>query len=484
MNRQSSAYPIKITSRAAKTTRLKKLRVHYFALGIAFGLGCTTALNPAFSPNKLLAFFHSDTPAAADTVAESLVAAADVASAPAEVAAVASEDASTAQLSEADVARKLNLKVRNGDTFISLLTDAGVSTTEAHALVESIRKVYDPRKLNVGQNLAVELHKDTQNNEMVVASLTMPTSITSTLELTREENDSYTIKQVDAPVKSKVARTSGTITSSLYETATKMGMPASMLSELINAYSYDVDFQRDIKDGDTIEVLFERLETEDGAVVGVGKMIYAQLEIGGKPMKIYRYSDKKGNVDFFNEKGESIRKALLRTPINGAKITSGFGMRNHPIMGYSKMHRGVDFAAPTGTPIYAAGDGVIDFVGVKGGYGNYLRVKHNGAYSSAYAHISRFAKGIAQGTRVKQGQIIAYVGTTGMSTGPHLHYEILVNNSQVNPSGVKFKTGTVLAGNELKQFKANVEKVQATLENTEKLPARLAMNSSGKSRLN
>ncbi len=215
-----------------------------------------------------------------------------------------------------------------------------------------------------------------------------------------------------------------------------------------------------------MDVLFERFETKDGEVAGHGDVIFADLDLGDRDLRIYRYVDKNGNVDYYNEKGESVRKALPKTPINGAQITSGYGMRNHPILGYSKMHRGVDFGAPTGTPIYAAGDGVVEFVGQKGGYGNYLRIKHNNKYASAYAHISRFASGVAPGHRVKQGQIIAYVGSTGMATGPHLHYEILVNNEQVNPSNVKFKTGNVLGGKELVAFRKNMHHIEHPARST------------------
>ena len=208
-----------------------------------------------------------------------------------------------------------------------------------------------------------------------------------------------------------------------------------------------------------MDVLFERLETKNGEVAGHGDILFADLDLGDRDLKIYRYVDKNGHADYYNEKGESIRKALLRTPVNGARISSGFGMRNHPILGYTRMHRGVDFAAPVGTPIYAAGDGTVGYAGRKGGYGNYMRIRHNGTYASAYAHISRFASGMSEGHKVKQGQIVAYVGQTGMATGPHLHYEILVNGEQVNPANVKFKTGGALQGKELAAFRNNVSRI-------------------------
>ena len=360
----------------------------------------------------------------------------------------------------------LDLKVNNGDTLMNILTDTGVSYQEAQNAVDSIRPLYDPKKLDIGQNVSVTLSKAKDDEQLVISKLKVPVSNVSSVLVTRQDTTAsarFAAKEVKAQVYQKSARAGGVIENSLYETGMEKGIPAAILAELINAYSYDFDFQRDIHSGDRIDVLFERSQTKEGTVTANGNVQYAELTLSGKPIRIFRFVDKAGNADYYNEKGESIRKAMLRTPINGAKITSVFGMRNHPILGYSKMHRGVDFGAPTGTPIYAAGDGVITFAGKKGGYGNYVSIQHDKKYGSAYGHISRFAAGMAPGKKVKQGQIIAYVGATGMATGPHLHYEILVNNEQVNPSGVKFKTGNVLAGKELASFRRNVTQLQAQL---------------------
>jgi murein DD-endopeptidase MepM/ murein hydrolase activator NlpD len=308
----------------------------------------------------------------------------------------------------------------------------------------------------------------------------MPISPTATVQLSRQKNDGFTAKKIDAPVEHKLARAGGTIDSSIYETGVSSGLPPALLSEIISAYSYDVDFQRDIKQGDSMDVLFERTQTKDGVATGHGNIIFAELDLGDRELKIYRYVDKSGSSDYYNEHGESIRKALLRTPINGAHITSGYGMRMHPLLGYSKMHRGIDFGAPLGTPIYAAGDGTVDFIGRKGGYGNFLKIKHNAKYASGYGHISRFASGLTPGSKVKQGQIIAYVGSTGMSTGPHLHYEIMINDEQVNPSNVKFKNGNVLQGRELAAFRRNVEQIQANLNATPHNKTDVAMADTGR----
>ncbi|MDE3015466.1 MAG: peptidoglycan DD-metalloendopeptidase family protein [Pseudomonadota bacterium] len=373
----------------------------------------------------------------------------------------------------------LVLKAESGDTLMGILTDAGAAPDDAREAVAAVRKVYDPRKLVAGENIALKLGKgEIPGSPPVITHLKLPASPVVNIDLARlKDGSGFTAKTQDVPVKLRAVHVSGRITSSLYETADTAGLPPALIDEIIAAYSYDVDFQRDIKPGDRLDVLFDRLETNAGRRVGHGHVLFAELISGNRRLKIYRYADRHGRADYYNAKGESVRKALLRTPIPGARITSGYGMRLHPILGYSKMHRGVDFGAVTGTPIYAAGDGVVEIEGRRGGYGNYLRLRHGPKYETAYAHISRYASGIHVGSHVKQGQIVAYVGATGMATGPHLHYEVLVNGSQVNPSGVKFKTGNVLSGRDLLAFRHAVAHIKTQLA---AMPAgdreKLAMN--------
>lgn len=476
MHEQNSEYPVKVISRTLSPARSARLRISWFVLGTAFGMGCMLAASPLLHSTSALVKVDA-APAAPQATAG--------AAAPIAATSTADEAAITDIISQAPEADDpeipeiaadntppgdiypliMNLKVENGDTLISMLTDAGVTYDEAHAAIASMRAVYDPKKLDIGQNITVHLDKSDKDKTPFIASLSIPASLTSTVEIKRKAGSDgvFTAQKVDTPVDLKLARAGGRIDSSLYDTGVGSGLPPSLLNELITAYSYDVDFQREIQPGDGLDVLFERYQTKDGDTAGHGNVLYAELNLGDKVLRIYRFTDKTGNSDYYNEKGESVRKALLRTPINGARITSGFGMRSHPILGYSKMHRGIDFGAPTGTPIYAAGDGTVSFVGQKGGYGNYLRIQHNGKYSSAYGHISRFASGMAPGRKVRQGQIVAYVGSTGMATGPHLHYEILVGNEQVNPAGMKFKTGNVLAGKELASFKQNISRIESKL---------------------
>jgi len=450
MQDEKNFYPVKIVSRSIAKRRLR--RVSWCALGAAFGMGCVSAASPMLTaPQWVLpqAAVLADFPPQAP---QEIV----MASAPAEKVAAA----------PALYPMAVNLKVGDGDTLIDILKDTGVSYDEANNAVSSLGKVFNPKKLDVGQSVTVALDKAADSDLPYITSLKLPVSATSRLEATRAKNDTFSIKKIDAPVEKRVAHAGGRIDSSLYETGTSSGMPAALLGELIKAYSYDVDFQRDIQPGNMMDVLYEKMQTKDGIVTGHGNLLFAELELDNRTLKFYRYVDKSGNADYYNEKGESLRKALLRTPLPGAQITSGYGMRNHPLLGYSKMHRGVDFGAPSGTPIYAAGDGTIEFASRKGGYGNYLVIQHNAKYASAYGHISRFAAGMAPGKKVKQGQVVAYVGSTGMSTGPHLHYEILMNHQQVNPSGLKFKTGNVLGGKELASFKKNMATIQAQLEST------------------
>jgi murein DD-endopeptidase MepM/ murein hydrolase activator NlpD len=222
--------------------------------------------------------------------------------------------------------------------------------------------------------------------------------------------------------------------------------------DFIRLFSFDIDFQRDIHPGDGFDILFERYVESEGESAYSGNVQFASLTVGGRTHRLYRFETEDGDVDYFDAKGESARKALLRTPIDGARLSSRFGMRKHPILGYSRMHPGVDFAAPTGTPIMAAGSGVIEFIGRNGGYGKYIRIRHNAEYSTAYAHLNGYATGMTRGKRVKQGDVIGYVGTTGLSTGPHLHYEVLLKGSQVNPMNLKLPSGIRLAGADLKRF--------------------------------
>jgi len=232
---------------------------------------------------------------------------------------------------------------------------------------------------------------------------------------------------------------------------------------MVRAFSYDVDFQREVRQGDSFTVLYKRVDDEFGHPTNRGQMMYGEMVINGTRLRLYRFTPKGGEPGYYNAAGENIRKSLLRTPIDGARLTSGFGMRWHPILGYSRMHQGVDFAAPSGTAIYAAGDGVVTRAGPSNGYGNYIEIEHAQGYATGYGHMSGFAAGIHDGVHVRQGEVIGYVGMTGMATGPHLHYEVHVNGARIDPLSVKMPAITKLAVEDLKAFEKTRDAVDADL---------------------
>ncbi|WP_245986492.1 M23 family metallopeptidase [Azospirillum thermophilum] len=357
------------------------------------------------------------------------------------------------------------LSIGRGDTLLDLLTGADVPADEATSAIAALRDLYNPRKLQVGQQVTVlfEPRRGGSGSRRFVGLEFEPDPIRS-VSIARKGESGFTSSQVERAITRQPVAAQGIIRSSLFEAGSAAGVPVSVMMALIRTYSHDIDFQRDLQPGDRFEVLYEKIATVDGKPVGEGDILYAALILSGEEMAIYRHKTRDGRVDYYNRDGESIRRALLRTPIDGARITSGFGMRHHPILGYSKVHKGVDFGAPSGTPIYAAGRGVIEEAGRNGSYGNYVRIRHNTDISTAYAHLSRFAKGAQRGARVEQGDVIGYVGTTGRSTGPHLHYEVLKANHQVDPRSIDLPTGEKLAGRELQAFEQTMKTLDKAFE--------------------
>ncbi|CAO3449524.1 M23 family metallopeptidase [Azospirillum largimobile] len=343
------------------------------------------------------------------------------------------------------------LSIGRGDTLMDLLTEANVPANDAHDAVAALRDVYNPRRLQVGQRVTV-LFEPRRGGARKFVGLEFAPDPLRSVSIARKGDAGFTSSQTEKPVTRKPVAAQGVIRSSLFEAGAQAGVPISVMMAFLQNFSYDVDFQRDLQPGDRFEVMYEKLVTADGTEAGEGELLYASLTLSGDDMPIYRFKSRDGRIDYYNGDGESIRRALLRTPIDGARITSGFGMRHHPILGFSKMHKGVDFGAPSGTPIYAAGRGTIELAERNSSYGNYVRIRHNTEIVTAYAHMSRFAKSIRRGARVDQGDIIGYVGTTGRSTGPHLHYEVLKAGHQVNPRSVDLPTGEKLEGRELQNF--------------------------------
>jgi murein DD-endopeptidase MepM/ murein hydrolase activator NlpD len=356
------------------------------------------------------------------------------------------------------------IEVRPGDTLFGVLVNAGITEDDANNAVGAIAEIFSPRDLRAGQEITLNIttasgERKTDADAQLMG-LSFEPNVTTDVTLTRSDTGSFVAAAVDKPVVEHNRRAAGIIDSSLFNAAQEAGVPMPVVADLIRTFSFDVDFQRDIQDGDAFEVLYERVENEDGEFVKSGKILFASLTLSGKTIPVY-YFERDGDGEYFTPNGEAIRKSLLRTPVDGARVTSGFGMRMHPVLGFSKLHKGIDFGAPTGTPIYAAGSGTIVEMGKKGSYGNYVRIRHNGEYQTAYAHMSKFAKGVKKGDKVKQGQVIGYVGATGRVTGPHLHYEILVAGAQVNPGKVKTVASNKLSGKQLKAFQAQVAKIDA-----------------------
>lgn len=346
--------------------------------------------------------------------------------------------------------------VERGDTLIALLADAGLAATEAHALAAAIAPHLLPRALRPGQEIVVvpdPLDPTRARTAEIVPDATRRILVTRT-------GTGYAAAVEETEQVRHLVRAEGEITASLYEDMAGAGVPPGLIMGLIRAFSHAVDFQRDLQPGDRFAVMFERFRDPEGALIQHGQGIYAELRLRDRAVRIWRHAPAGASPDWFDEKGESVRRGLLRTPLDAARVSSGFGMRRHPILGYSRMHTGVDFAAPTGTPVYAAGEGTVTFAGWRGGYGRTVMVRHTGGITTLYAHLASIQRGIRPGARVRQAQVIGRVGSTGMSTGPHLHYEVHRGDVAVNPSTIRTLAGRNLQGRELAAFRAERARIE------------------------
>ena len=350
------------------------------------------------------------------------------------------------------------VSVRPGDTLMEAVLRSGATPQDAHEAIVALTKIFNPRQLQAGQSIRVTYgDQDAANWGNRLLAINVKLDVEKEVAALRSRSGDFSPREIVREFDVRSLRVSGNIDDSLYAALDKAGVPANTLIEMIRVFSWDVDFQRDIQPGDRFEVFFDQYVDEDGKRVKDGNIQYAALTLSGREVRLYRFEGADGVIDYYNDQGQSARKALLRTPIDGARLSSTFGLRRHPILGYSRMHQGIDFAAPAGTPIKAAGDGIIEMAAPNSGYGNYVLIKHTSDYKTAYAHMQKFATGVRPGVRVRQGQTIGYVGSTGLATGPHLHYEILRLGKQVNPDGVKMPTGKKLEGRELLAF-ANTKK--------------------------
>ncbi len=357
------------------------------------------------------------------------------------------------------------LTVSKGDTFISLISSLGLDYNQAHALYSKFKKIYDPASLRIGQKIIVSLTEDIQTHEMLsLDSIVIEPKSGQRYILERNDQNEYIAKAEKDELLEEINNASGTIQGSLSVSMRKQGVPGKIVAKFSNIFGQSVDFRRDVHNGDKFEVIYENHITPSGEVIKTGNILYAGLVLRKTRIELYRFADKNGNVDYYNEKGLAMKRTLHRKPLafQRARISSPFGKRRHPILKRTIVHWGVDYAAPSGTAIYAGGDGVVQVAKYNGGYGNYIKIRHNSEYSTAYGHMKSFAKGIRPGVRVKQGQVIGYVGSTGRSTGPHLHYEVVQNGRRVNPLKIKAAAGENLAGNNLTKFKQQVAELKQT----------------------
>jgi len=372
--------------------------------------------------------------------------------------------------------KRTTVAALKGDTLAKILKREGVSDGEVSDLMAKLAKHYKGDKLKVGEEFAMTLGPSFaapgQPGDRSLMSLALPSSLLKSYVVERKGDD-FKVAGINRKLTEGMGLRKGTINGSFYASGERAGVPHRMLKDIVKGFSYDVDFQRDVLAGDRFEVVFDGQFNDEGELAKTGQVRYAMLTVGGKKQEIYYFKPSKGSAGFFDKQGQSVRKAFLRTPVAGARISSKYGMRRHPILGYSKMHTGIDFAARRGTPIYAAADGKIERAGWNGGYGRYIKIKHSKRYHTAYAHLHRFARGIKSGTWVKQGQIIGYVGSTGRSTGPHLHYEVLRNGRHINPLSIKTFATQRLKGQDLKRFKA----LQAEIAKAQKSGGRLQVAS-------
>ena len=345
--------------------------------------------------------------------------------------------------------KKIEHKISSGETFDTILNDYSISIDEIIKIKKELIKSYNLNNLKT--NLIIKFTVDESNNKKIT-SFIFPISRTEKIRLTRNlENDLFEKRKFITNLNKKIVFKEGRIVQSLYKTAIDLNIQPNIIIEFARIYGFQVDFQRDIRKNDNFQIMYEIFEDDNGKIFETGNIIFADLKLSGINNSLY-FFDKKGSEGHYDANGKSVKKALMKTPINGARLSSAFGMRKHPIDGFNKMHRGTDFAAPMNTPIMASGDGIITRARWCGGGGNCIKIKHNSTYETIYAHMSKFANGIRSGLRVKQGQIIGYVGSTGKSTGPHLHYEVVENGKRINSQKLKLPSGKILKGKERKLF--------------------------------
>ena len=349
--------------------------------------------------------------------------------------------------------------LQEGETFTGALKQADLEDDEINDVVNIISKKIDLRKLKVGT--LIETYTKSINDKKIINEIIIYPDIEKKIYV-KKVNNKFVAGEDKKKLFSKLKLYEVEIHNSIYESLKKIDTPDEIIMEFVQLYSFDIDFQRDIRKGNKIKIFFEIYTDSQNNYIKSGNINFSEIILNDESYELYRFQSEGDEfVEYFNSDGKSATKALMKTPINGARLSSGFGMRKHPILGYNKKHQGVDFAAPTGTPIMAAGTGHIEFVGNNGGAGKYIRIKHLNGYKTSYSHLSKYASGIQKNVKVRQGQVIGYVGNTGLSTGPHLHYEVIFNGKRINPMKMKLPSGKQLKDKNLEIFLAEKERINA-----------------------
>ena len=342
-------------------------------------------------------------------------------------------------------ATKVELKARNGDSIQRILYEQKISPIEVNNVLNALRREYNIGALRNDQKVYLIVKRERNGN--FVSRLTVNIDNITTVHVFLNKDNVYETKRVTKILTKKNHLVETTIDRGIYRTAKQSGIENSIVAQFARLYGFEVDFQRDLKKNDKIKIFYERYLDDDGVSQRTGNIIYSEISNDKKNITLYRYEYPNGSIAYFTPEGKSIEKSLMRTPINGAKLSSRYGFRIHPILGYNQMHQGTDFAAPVGTPVMASGAGTVEYSGWKGGYGKFISIRHSPVYQTNYAHLQDYAKGIRRGTRVQQGQVIGYLGSTGSSTGPHLHYEVVVNGRKENSQTLKLPSAAPLEGN-------------------------------------
>ena len=345
----------------------------------------------------------------------------------------------------------LNYEIKNGDTIQKILKKLKVQNNEIQTVINQYKKYGNPNQLLVGNIINIIIEKNLTTNKNFIVKFSVPITKSTTIAIIRDEDNKITSQKIITKLYKKKTLAENIITKNLYSSAIEVKINPDTIIEFARIFGFEIDFQRDIRKNDYFKIIYEKYFDENGEFIKSGSILFAHMTVNGREISLYKFGDDK-NYGYFDINGKSVEKALMKTPINGARLSSSFGMRKHPISGFTKMHQGTDFAAPMGTPIMASGTGTVTRAKWCGGGGNCIKIKHNSTYETIYAHMKSFAKGIKVGKKIRQGQIIGFVGSTGMSTGPHLHYEVIINGQKVNSQKLQLPSGKVLKGDEREKF--------------------------------